>query len=389
VAGDVCVVNSGVYAESIEETSDGAVDRPIVYRSAIRHGTVLRGQFTVRGDYVTVDGFRIEMQNGATHAVSSSARGSTVSNSLITSSAAILGAGNAAIQMSGTTGHAIGNVVEGACKGFIIQGSGHRVESNEVRLLRQAGDCGDADYMRVFGRDHVISHNLLHGTNRSDVGSSHVDCIQNFDVNGAQYSLVNVVIEGNFCADADQGLMLNAEQHRASKGVVVRNNVFVRVGSWCMCAVDIGSVSVFNNTCDTTGGFHGLWCRGTNAATCEFKNNILYGTGSLYGVMDAAQLIDGSADAPGKNNLLFTPGATVRGYAADVKNQDPRFINLASGDYRVQSTSPAIDAGIPINAWTNPTDKDGSPRPRGSGWDIGAYECCGGPAPPSRLRIIR
>jgi hypothetical protein len=48
------------------------------------------------------------------------------------------------------------------------------------------------------------------------------------------------------------------------------------------------------------------------------------------------------------------------------------FVNVAAGDYRLKSTSPARDAGLTLAATT--TDRLGVPRPSGPGVDIGAHE---------------
>jgi len=105
--------------------------------------------------------------------------------------------------------------------------------------------------------------------------------------------------------------------------------------------------------------------------------------------MEAATLIDGTPEAPGKKNLLFKTNGTVRGFLGDIINKDPLFENRTVGDYRLKAGSPAIDAGMAISGWTGATDRDGLPRPQGTGWDIGAYEH-GGSAlnPPRNLRIL-
>jgi hypothetical protein len=51
---------------------------------------------------------------------------------------------------------------------------------------------------------------------------------------------------------------------------------------------------------------------------------------------------------------------------------DPLVINVAANDYHLQATSPAIDKGVNTNAPT--TDFDGTARPQGPGFDVGAYE---------------
>ena len=50
---------------------------------------------------------------------------------------------------------------------------------------------------------------------------------------------------------------------------------------------------------------------------------------------------------------------------------DPRFVDPANGDYHLQAGSAAIDHGVDAGVYT---DLDGNPRPKGIGFDIGAYE---------------
>jgi hypothetical protein len=79
-------------------------------------------------------------------------------------------------------------------------------------------------------------------------------------------------------------------------------------------------------------------------------------------------------DASG-NNLLYESGRTYSGFAGDVLNKDPKFVNLASYNFHLQSGSPAIDAAASVGV-TN--DLDGASRPQGAGYDIGAYEYASG-----------
>jgi len=64
------------------------------------------------------------------------------------------------------------------------------------------------------------------------------------------------------------------------------------------------------------------------------------------------------------------------GYGQGNMDKDPLFTSLSSGDLRLKETSPCIDTGTSIGAPS--TDILGRSRPCGRGFDMGAYEYCGG-----------
>ena len=66
------------------------------------------------------------------------------------------------------------------------------------------------------------------------------------------------------------------------------------------------------------------------------------------------------------NNGFSTPSGT-----ANISG-NPMFVDETSGDYHLQSQSPCIDAGTASNA--PKTDFEGTTRPQGGNFDIGAYE---------------
>ncbi len=90
------------------------------------------------------------------------------------------------------------------------------------------------------------------------------------------------------------------------------------------------------------------------------------------------------------NNVYYNSG---NGPSQDAKavNNNPLFVNVAMGDFRLQGTSPAKNTGAALEIVTK--DIDGIGRPQDGAWDIGAYEYYDGqpqqPAPtPSITNVI-
>ncbi|MCC5635522.1 right-handed parallel beta-helix repeat-containing protein [Nostoc sp. CHAB 5844] len=72
------------------------------------------------------------------------------------------------------------------------------------------------------------------------------------------------------------------------------------------------------------------------------------------------------------NNNIYTNGSRIAVQGAKDVVADPKLLNPENADFRLQSTSPAIDKGL---VWSMlKTDLVGKSRPTGAGYDIGAYE---------------
>jgi hypothetical protein len=86
-------------------------------------------------------------------------------------------------------------------------------------------------------------------------------------------------------------------------------------------------------------------------------------------------------------NLFFTTTPTQTGsvtvtWGAHNLNADPKFVSPAAGNYRLALGSPAIDSGTNVGVMTDLADLS---RPKGQGFDMGAYEF----QPPVYLPLIR
>jgi hypothetical protein len=384
--GDTCIVRDGTYTETIAASRSGSDGNPIYIKAEFSRQVTVNGTITLSGRYIRIEGFKMVLPAGQSSTVAISGDYNQVAGFYFDTPSGTPGRNSVALHVAGNHNLVEGNYAQGTCFGINLFGTYNTIERNEVTRLKDVGDCGDVDYMRFFGTGHVIRNNSFHGIVRSEVGGAHVDCFQSFDNNGPEYSLRNVTIENNFCADCDQGSMLEASVHGLSDGLIFRNNVFKNCAAWGLCVHQIKNVRVYNNTFDMTGGTHGMGCR--FGASCEVKNNIFYNGKTAYW-FEQATILDGTASAPGKNNLSYSVDRFITGYSNDVTNKDPLFVNRSVNNYTLQSGSPAIDAGRPIDAWVTPKDRNGISRPQGRTWDIGAHEYSTTyVAPASNLHVV-
>lgn len=142
-----------------------------------------------------------------------------------------------------------------------------------------------------------------------------------------------------------------------------------------------GMIDVYNNTLYDCGNWTNppygesegmlLWAnQGNTFKSMRIRNNIVYAsTVSPY----CADLVCGGIT--GSNNIFYGNGALpASGAISDSIGANPHLTSLSLTDpnFQLQSTSPAIDAGVTISGLA--TDFDGITRPQGSAFDIGAYE---------------
>jgi hypothetical protein len=69
---------------------------------------------------------------------------------------------------------------------------------------------------------------------------------------------------------------------------------------------------------------------------------------------------------------LYTQGPVTEAMGSHDIIANPQFVDPSNGDFRIKSTSPAINKGYYWGGLT--TDYAGKPRPAGGAYDIGAYE---------------
>jgi len=135
---------------------------------------------------------------------------------------------------------------------------------------------------------------------------------------------------------------------------------------------------------------------GMTAVNCTFADNTLLSgglggaifmrrtglaTGAVFAVMNSilwgndGNAIDRTAGSSNPLPTVSYSDLDQTGYAGTITNsinEDPDFVDATNGDYHLQGTSPCINTATSTGAPAD--DIEGTTRPQGAGYDMGAYE---------------
>ncbi|MBI5478436.1 MAG: right-handed parallel beta-helix repeat-containing protein [Deltaproteobacteria bacterium] len=367
VGGDTVHVKPGTYVERVLLQTAGATGARITFRAEPRRQVTMHGFNTgwpwvqKYGHYVTIEGFNITNSPQFTNWDDVQGVFIQDTNNLEVLDNYLYEIQSEAITGSGDAVRIAGNTIYQVQMGIVAGGTSWIVEDNDVSRLYDYGG-GDCDYARFFGEGHVFRGNFFHGTDFGEIGAAHVDCFQTFDNNGEHVR--DILFEGNRCHDFHQALMGEASFYHNSGGLTFRNNVFAHGGAWGLCVKDIADVVAVNNSFVDIA-YHGMGLSGQYATGGVARNNIFSGIETGYWAADGAEIT-------GDYNLLDISQPPATPAAHDIVGQDPKFVDAANSDYHLQLDSPAVDTGEAQTGFD--TDYDGSARPYGAGWDMGAFE---------------
>jgi len=236
----------------------------------------------------------------------------------------------------------------GSRLGVENNGSNVKILGNYVHNI--AGSCSSSGGAGIDNANYSASNDDIIGNIVGNIGPSPGSCntVQGIYLSNSGGITANNIV---FAVSA-WGIQM---WHAATNATIVNNTVFACYGGITVGAGDSpGGVTsdntlVANNIVYKNTGY-GIYEYGATGTHNRYMNNLV--TGNPTGISL-------------QNGLSATGTVTV----------DPQFVNYqanGSGDYHLQSSSPAINAGNSTSAPV--TDFSGGTRPNGGAWDIGAYE---------------
>ncbi|SDE71963.1 Protein of unknown function [Massilia sp. PDC64] len=232
--------------------------------------------------------------------------------------------------------------------GLLASGANLTFKNNYIHDLTVSGGCNGSGGAAIdtYGPvgNVLIDRNVVRNIGYRYIGSCNT--IQGIYIANANNVVTNNIVSGVAMAGIQQW-------HGATASTIVNNTTFHNKIGILLGQGDAGT---------TTG-----------SANNYVANNIVYDN-VAYGIIEMGLMAGNNRYA---NNLVARSGTSwkVKGSVSGSISSDPLFKNYlanGTGDYRVYSSSPAIDRGTSTKAPT--IDFAGVARPRGAAIDVGAYE---------------
>jgi hypothetical protein len=354
--GDTTLVRAGTYRESID-TNKVTFPNGTSWTSAVTLAVYPNEQVTLIGtinlagmqhSYIIVSGLTIDANN--------SPEGFTINQ----------GSHHIRLQnceIKNTYQHGIG----------LWWGNNNGLSSDYNEILNckihhigsRAGD-GVPDVPFGYGRGHGIymttSNNIIRGNTFYDVGEYSIH-----QWAASPQLANNNIIEGN--------LITRSGHDTTRYGSVCCGGIIVSCGNGTIVRNNI----VYGNEVEGIG-------IGQTCTNCKVYNNTTYNNPG-----NNIKSGDGGSGIEIRNNIAYPKGISLGSGSVSTNNltTNPNFANAAANDFRLLSSSPAIDAGMTIS--TVAVDFFRNSRPQGATHDIGAHEFGGGtgsaPAPPQNLTV--
>lgn len=272
----------------------------------------------------------------------------------------------------------------------------------------ECSGCGVNDRVR----NGIVRGNIANGnSSTTNPWYSNSGSAGGFYVDGGQY----IVFERNISTGNDLGFEFASEHpNKATEDILMSNNfiynnkdVGVAMGGYASGLGEARRIQIYNNSFYSNKGFGTEVTLQYKVINCQFANNIFYGKSTAAASYES--IGTGSTGNVWGTNMWWGTSSTSTGLPGTKIIQNPQYVSPASGNLNIQSTSPAINAGLlspDITTWTSSfwdtyyppsgnipvngaVDINNEPRIQSSAIDLGADEFGGGtvtiPSAPSAL----
>ena len=235
-------------------------------------------------------------------------------------------------------------------------------ERREVQVWLK--DCHDV----VFEANEVRNNDYHAGVFLS--GVHHIQVLRCYIHDNGRFGLRADPLTGSLTYNVDHGLYWGSS---SGGGNLIANCLFENNHGYGVHLYPKAyDIDVLHNTMVTNGNSGLIVAGGSDRITVA--NNI-----AAFNERNRQMRISSGASNVVSHNLTWSP----RGNLGGIENRavghvegnqvgDPMFVDRAAGDYRLQSRSPAVDGGGEGRGV--PSDYEGASRPRGGGYDCGAFE---------------
>jgi hypothetical protein len=237
-------------------------------------------------------------------------------------------------------------------------------------------DSGSNSLFRVYCHESVVMHNKF-----EDGGQNPVRLMGRLTSSPDRSEYIvfadNVLVSGN-----DWLLEVGPESNNNAQyiyNVLIEGNKFTQTGGYASALIWGQKISLRNNIFNTSGAQPIIVEQRGGSGSCPVPEKVtIYNNTAYRNTSSDLTLVSCNASDSTlvKNNIVYCSNgvetvATGTYTASNNLTTDPTFTNAGSGDFSIQSTSAAKDAGT---ALTVRRDFVRAARPFNSLWDIGAYE---------------
>lgn len=252
-------------------------------------------------------------------------------------------------------------------KHYGIPGAGVVITGTGSLVVNTTGYYMYVEWLEFYGTTSSGTQTIIQGENSNS---------------GDVQIFRNLIVHGSSTTGTTHGIWMGDTFERTTS--IFNNIVYDCNGIGILGYGRFRTCTVENNTVYGCG--KGFQAENTNSSVVIAKNNLSWLNTTDYN--DTTEFNSASDYNMSKDNTSKL-GAAAHYIQGDTEGKTPDFINVASDNYHIDSTSDAIDFGVDLGAGLGiEVDIDGRNRDSsGDVWDLGADEYVSGGAP-ARRRIM-